>query len=488
MLELLGVSTPDFEIDFLKTTIWLHPKGLDNKARLMLKMILRYDEKKKEDTKPKEIEIYFKVKSGLEVGDLYDEKDKLSRKYLEKIGSEYVVDEKDAKMEKILAGKIAIENIPPDSKKGQTYEMTSEEHVEIKLKIKPFSEESFSKNRIWILMVSMILNGKIIEKESILKRLIGVSRFAWRFQYKIWGHKECTPSFSESSIKQCKEAQVYVVIPTKRFISKGHLTLISGGDQTHTISKSDIHLFTESLTGDKKKKDSEWMEDGSCGISWGFAKNIMSLSRDICIEHHEAFPRATTAFFLVSFWVALAMGMGIILYKGESFSANDLIFPGLVFLGTSISLYFWINLKNYSFYELGFPGQTRTLQGFFIILATCVVASASGFSVLVHELTQHWSIILYVLFGLSIIAFGYFGLRSEMEVESRGVDQSKIDQFGRITGPILIVISFLTIIFLVSLLFSWRYIEGEAFYSKLIAFWMFNNFASLLSRYSKKAG
>jgi hypothetical protein len=475
LLDLIGVYAPDFEIDFLKTTVWLHPQGLDNKARLILKMMLKYNKKKEENIDletPREIIVYFGGESNLQVKDLYDEHAKLEQGYLTSIGSKFVVNEKEIESSNILSEPVVITNIPPKCEERETYTMANKKYIQIKMKITPFKND-----RTGILMISMILEGKIIEKESILKRLIGISRFAWRFQYRLWGHKELTPSFSESAINQCQEAQVYVIIPRKFFTSKGHISPISGGDDMHVINESDIYLFTESLVGEKKEKDSKWMEKGSCAISWNFARNILSLSREICIEHHEAFPRITTVFFLFSFWSALVIGMIMISYKGV-ISSGDLIFPGLVFLLTSVLVYFLINLKNYSFYEAGLPSRSRTLQSICSILATCVVASATLLPILVQELTRYWDTVLYVLFGVSLLAFAYLSLKNEMKVESRSVDENR-----KKSGPIMTVLLFMAVIFLVSLLFSWKYLGDDTFLSRVFAFWTFNNFASLLSRY-----
>ena len=471
LLELLGVSTPGFKIDFLKTTIWLHPQGLDNRARLILKIRLKYDKEKKDnaDLENPKIQIYFMGKPGLMIENLYDENSKLNREYLTNIGSEYIVskEEKEESTERIR-----IKNIPPNYIEKKSYKVANEGYIPIELEFNPFSEK-----KAGMLMISMILDGRIIEKEPIPKRLVGISRFAWRFQYRMWGHKEHTFPIVAENIGSCQQAQAYVVIPGKFFRSKGHLSLVPGGDQMHIINNSDIYTFTKFIYDEeKKKKDSKWMETGSCSISWSGARNILSISRDICIEHHEAFPRATTVFFLALFWLALALGIGIIWYKGENFLPYDLIVPGIGLLLSSIFVYFWINIRNYSFYEWSFPGIIRTLQSGFSILAACFGASTAFLSTTFHYRTQQWpSEILYLFFGISLITFVILSFRIESMAESKRIDLPE-----RTVGPVGCIFLFLAITFSISFAFSWLFPKGETFFNNLLAFWMVNNFSSSL--------
>jgi hypothetical protein len=470
LLELVGVLAPEFDIEFFKTTIWMHPHGLDSKAKLVLKMCLKYKtENGIESEESGKVQIFFKRDSKLSIEEIYDERNRLNQEYLTKMGSKYRIGNSSNKKEKEVSEVILVENIPPNVVEEISSRTEDKEFIRVELKLKPFSRKGTG-----IMLISMIVSGKIVEKESILKRLIGISRFAWRFQYKLWSHKESIPLFAKGTIHECGEAQIYVIIPKKFFISKGHISLTPGGDQMHTIGKSDIDLLTKFSEEDRRKEDLKWTEKGSCGISWGGSTNVMSLSREVCIEHLEAFPRATTVFFLFSFWVAIATALGIIYYEGKDFAAFDLLFPGLVFVGSSISLYFFINLRNYSFYELGFPSLARTLQGIFRVIAICFVTSAAVFSSSLHELTESWESVLPLVLLASIFALGFFVLANEMRIEPKGPDWPR-----KKSRPFLTALFFLTITFVISFLFSWTCLESEGYLSKLLTFWMFNNFASL---------
>ena len=466
-LQLLGVSATGFKIDFLKISIWLHPDGLHDRARLLLKICLKYDEKKKNVTNLKnhKIKVFFKGESCLRIQDLFDESDKLNQEYLGNIGSEYSVDGKIEKRKETEI--IVIKNLPSIHAKDKSYEVMSEGDIPIELEFDPFSKE-----KAGMLMISMILRGEIIDREHIFKRLVGISRFAWRFQFRMWGQKEhAFPG--EADLGSCQEAQTYVIIPEIFFKSKGHLSLSPGGDQMHIIGRSDIPVYTKSLEGEKKEKDSTWMKPGSCGISWGGARNIMSISRDICVEHPEAFPRALTVLFLIQFWAALAFGIGTIWYRGESFTSGDLVAPGIFFLILSIISYFWVNIKNYSFYELNFPGSTRFLHRTLSILTTCVLSSVTFFT-LVNEITGRLnSSTLYIFFCFSLIAFLFFNFRNESEAELRRTKTS-----GRIVGPEIRTLLFLFLIVFISFVFSRLSFENNKLYDNFLVFWMINNFAS----------
>ncbi len=376
MLEVLGISGRGYDFKWVKITIYLNPFDHSEKIRLLLKAVFEPVDSDFSDP------IYIHLRSTreikIETHEILDKTEKaVERFYRKRIGADELIGEAIPlkikyfrKYEAEKDNRIAIEIIPDKGKMDETM------GVRKSMKIMGFS-----------FMTDAIIRNVGIEKEPLLKRLFGLSKFAWRFQFKVWSMAETLESigsfFSKNGNQDIyyetffanptEHLQIYLVIPRDLTKSDGQIVAHPGEENMHIITRRDINTFLlsekkedEEIEEKSKKRIRAWVEEGAKAISWSYGKTS-ALSRVTEVEYKPTGLVSWTplAFVTVLFTFAtilLQVAPSISLQAKEFWVAWPLLF---------CFSYFYTNLNRFSFYEL----KKKSSLKFFIMLLRISILS-----------------------------------------------------------------------------------------------------------------
>lgn len=365
MLEILGIFGKGYELKFVKPTVYLHPSDYSKKIRLIMKVIFKSNNG--DFSNPLYIYLQSDKKIYIASSDVFNISHKLiDVRYLEGIGAD--------RAERARPLKI-----------GHPIELISGESNSIIIKITPNMEEisqtrrkqiiEDTENMLFGFMIDTIIENEGIEKESLWKQLIGLSRFAWRFQIKLWSFAENIYPFhvissltegkyhkgkSYSVINTTDEIQTFLVIPRGLIESLEQVAVIPGIQISHNMTKKDRGVFLSSEKKEKhKERILEWVEEGASAFSWSYGFTATT-SGKIAIEHQ---PARLTSWSPLTFTTILFTLASIILQVLPQPSAQMKYFwitwPILFCLS-----YFYTNLRRFSFYELRKKNNLKFLRMF----------------------------------------------------------------------------------------------------------------------------
>jgi hypothetical protein len=438
-LEVLGISGRGYDFTFVKISTYINPSDYSKQVRLVIKVLLK--SKSKEFSNP--IHIYFQSNHGIEIQDkILDRSRKtIDKRYLRRIGAD-----KNKKVS--IPFEIASKNIIKGEKNRLRVEIIpdSDKMLEEIRKKKLENKAEITCG----LMLDIVIKNEGIEKESLLKRLLGWSRFAWKFHFKVWSMTEDLEPVKALSAQteehesqevyftnQVDEIQMFLMIPKELVESHGQIVAHPGGDAVHITTRRDRNTFLISEEDqkvrdriseedqkvrdriseeDQKVRDRivEWVEEGSMTISWGYGQTG-SMSREAIVEHRRAHPKAWTSLIFATLIAMMAIDFlprnficpMIDLCSSKPQSVQWLtMLPTIVIPVLFVSGYIIINIYNFSFYELRKKTLANYLRDFSLVLVGSTVAmfiSIPVFIQLNETITLSENLILFAVVIIIIV-------------------------------------------------------------------------------------
>ena len=295
MLELQGIYAPMCEISFLKMSIFHHPREFGKEIRLVFNIILKAPTHTSAARLPEELEIFMNASPGVEIIGIEDLSHKLDREHMINIGA------------------VRITNIPKNGEEIQRkfpYHFDSKSgSIKINLELADRDREKnaeIEEEMRGMIFFALHLKGNFLEEDPWWKKLLGLSKYAWKFSYTFWSHGD-RDLIRAQSIGECKEAQVFIVIPRKMISTIDRVFSMPGIDQLHEITKQDIVASCEFESEEEKIKNiKEWIEPGSFSLAWWIPATL-KLSKKIITGHLDAFsPSIVTlgfCFFILLCWL-----------------------------------------------------------------------------------------------------------------------------------------------------------------------------------------
>lgn len=426
--EILGISGKGYDFEEVKITIYLDPVNYSKQIRLLIKAVFRSIDIDFSDP----IYIYLQSNRKIEIKnkEILDISERFeNEKYSERIGAgESMRDTTPLKIKQPINRIIGENNRIAIELEPQKDEM---DKIVKEIEIKQKENQDISKPKFGFL-VDTIIQDEGIEKESLWKRLVGWSNFAWRFHFKVWslieniepiepipletGKRE---SGRESSfLNPSEHVQMFLVIPTDLFRSYGQIVAHPGEESMHIMTIRDKNTF---IFAEKNKEEQEiwekrvkaWVEEGAMAISWEYDQTA-SLSREAVVEHGQAYPRVwalLTFAFLLSVLVMSIFPQRFLCSLIDICTSAEKNLPPwiIVFLVLFVFAYFIANIYNFSFFELKKITGTKFLMIFLaismlsLIVSIPLIINIGSFPEKFRGLTIYAFIIIVAVTALSLL-------------------------------------------------------------------------------------
>ena len=396
MIEILGVSIEGYKIKHFVSTFFLSEIDPKNITRIGFKIIFEDEnerETKEKNKKELEMKIYLRLKPESKICRAKDISYKLEKeKYKEGIGAEYkdVIPAEDLKSD---IGEFSLKNVNLEKMKLYKHQFIRLNFKVDYSKVTP-NERTGEKSKFGIL-IRIDAENEGIESDSLLKRALGLSKYAWNFHTCLWGEYENAYPYEARRINFSEEIQAMLIIPDKLYTSFGQVNVLPGAYSIHLIKGKDVDsLALEPNKEDVKSEKEEikkWYKAGSFMINWEFRKTHR-VSREVIVEHNESFPRLSMGFIVLSLLFSLSMCIfSEDIYRKlfiEIIGKSSTEFPYfqfkilLIFFVSFIILSFfvYVNFVNYAFHEINIPTEIGSYV-FDLILST--IASFLSFIPLV---------------------------------------------------------------------------------------------------------
>lgn len=422
MLEILGITGRGYELKLVKPTVYIHPSDYSKKIRLMVRVIFKSNNG--DFSNP--FYIYLKSNNKIHASseEIFDLSHKLiDRRYSEGIGM-------DLNKRVIFPLKISH---PIELRFGNGNTIIIKVVPDIKKMSQTLKEQMIedTKEILFEFMIDAIIENEGIETDLLWKQLLGLSRFAWKFQITLWNlaenmyqHTGADLLIKEnqhekescSVINVTDRIHVFFVIPKDLIESVSQMVTIPGADTSHPMTRrdKDILLSTEKRKR-HKRRIMEWVEEGARAFSWKYDFTA-TRSREIVVEHLPARLTSWSLFTSTTILFTLASIMLQILRITPTQEKYFwMIWPVLFCFS-----YFYTNLKRFSFFELGKKKNLKFLAillrtsflGFFVILLLLLPPKS-----LLQEVGLVDSIIL--AFVISIIGFLPCHIKNKKKSDSR---------------------------------------------------------------------
>jgi hypothetical protein len=547
VLELEGIYAPPFEISFLKVSIYHHPEMFGREIRMVFNIELVFDENtlRSEKTR-KALEIFLNTKPGVEIAKLEDLNHKIETEYAAEIGACWKPDDLiPFKVKNIIeedgttigrypcyfnkkSGKIQIHLEFEDKIEEHENENTetNENAKENKKNKEKNNSDNENKKKKGMLFFAIYLRGNFLKEDSWLRKLLGLSSYAWEFPYTFWSHNEKSLIPAES-IKECKSAQTFIIIPKKMIKSINRVSCIPGSNHLHEMTDNDVAAFCRFESDESTIKGiKKWVEPGSISLGWEFS-NTLKLSKKIALGHLDAYPRSTSLllfFFLISLcliYLAIpcnesgintdkniigeikslcnefrAVDESKALYdeikiqcgkleiddrfEGQCHDLKRIILPLLLIF---ILFFFLISEINYSFHNIRRSQIPRGIYDTIGIIVTCFLLSFGLYGpipwkfLIEKELFSEIPPVSWILMvSLMLVIFAFISYRKEMGFFSA--------HDSRLTATIIIIIQ-CAVIFALSVFFAFSLEEdsgsplGLNIYS-ICKYWALNNLYAII--------
>lgn len=500
MLELEGIYAPPSEITFLKVSIYHHPEMFGREIKMVFNIeLLSGEDAQGSDKKRKKLEIFLNTKPGVEIIKLEDLNHKIETEYATEIGACWEPDDLiPFKIKNIIkedgttmgrypcysnnrSGKIEIHLEFGDKIEEEIRGMgTSGDAREKKKGEKENNLDNESRKRKGMLFFAIYLRGNFLEEDSWLRKLLGLSSYAWEFPYTFWSHNEKS-LIPAQSIKECKSAQTFIIVPRKMIKSINRVSCIPGSNHLHEITDNDIATYCQFENDERIIREiKKWVEPGSISLGWEFS-NTLKLSKKIALGHLSAYPGSTSLllfFFLISLCLVYLTG------SCNQIQCSSLKKTIALLLVIYVLVFFLTSEINYSFHNIRQSQISRGMYGTFSITVVCFLMSfglygSIPWKLLIEERLfseiPHRSWILIVF--LTLFIFAFISYRREMMFISA--------QDSRLTATIIIIIQCIVILAL-GVFFAFT-LEGDSGSSlaldvySVYKHWAFNNLYAVIA-------
>ena len=310
-----------------------------------------------------------------------------------------------------------------------------------------------------------------MEEDHWLKKIFGLSSYAWEFSYVFWSHNEKS-LIPAQSVGECKEAQTFIIIPKRMVKSINRVSCMPGNDQLHEMTDNDISTFCGSENSKKKIKEiKKWIEPGSFSLTWDIP-GTLKISKKIVLGHLDAYPRSANI-LLFSFIVLLCLTY--LFTSGQKLKAA--LVPLLIIF---VILFFFISAINYSFHNIRQSQISRGVYETGGIVLICFLLSLGLYgpiilksliekSLSISEISPNsWLLMLLP----TLLIFIFVSYRKEKGFYS--------PQDSKLT-PTIIIIFHCIVIFLISAFLAYSVVflgtesSGSENYSKILEYWVLNN-------------
>ncbi len=303
MIEILGISLEGYEIKHVVSTFFLSEENPKKIIRVGLKVIFKEEDKKNEKKQEKiEMKIFLKLNPNSRVHNEEDISYKLEKEVYKKgIGAEY---------EQVIPAKISeikTEELSSNDLDLKTKRPFSHQTIKINFEINNKSDGHNKEANVFGILIRADIENEGIESESLLKRAMGLSKYAWNFHTSLWGEYENAYPHSGRNINSSEEVQTFLIVPDALYKSFGQINVLPGAYSIHIVKNKDVDSLSlerstntsEEEEKTEKEKIGKWYKVGSLLIDWQFGKTHR-MSREVIVEHIESFPRLSMLFLIFS--------------------------------------------------------------------------------------------------------------------------------------------------------------------------------------------
>jgi hypothetical protein len=362
MIEILGISIEGYEILHFVSTFFLSEKNPKNIVRIGFKVIFKkLDKEVGKEQREVEMKIFLKLNP---ISKIYNEKD-ISYKLKEETYKKGI----GVKYEKVTPAKIT--KIETDELSSSDFDLKTKKllnHQAIKINLKMDNKNNNEEGNFLGILIRVDIENEGIESESLLKRAMGLSKYAWNFHTCLWGEHENAYPHGGRNVNPCEEIQTFLILPEILYKSFGQINVLPGAYSIHTVKNRDVDSLSleppetpgEEKGKSEKKEVREWYKAGGFMINWRFEKTHR-MSREVIVEHIESFPRLSMLFLICS----LLSVMSICLFSedihreffdGTTYTTFRILSIFVVSI-VILFIYILINLKNYAFHEIRAPDE-----------------------------------------------------------------------------------------------------------------------------------